>query len=79
MDFQTSLVTYLVYVSLLLVIQGEGEVVLLPIVLGTDLHTGGVLGLLQEEQHLPALLKRFAKWPKFQAICLSEIQLVLDS
>ena len=79
MDLQSSLVTYLVYVSVLLVIQGEGEVVLLPIVLGTDLHTGGVLGLLQEEQHLPALLKRLTKYPKFQTVRLSEIQLVLDS
>ena len=79
MDLQTTLVTYLVYVPVLLVIQGQGEVVLLPIVLGTDLHTGGVLGLLQEEQHLPALLKRFAKYPKFLTVSLSEIQLVLDS
>ena len=78
MDLQSSLVTYLVYVSVLLVIQGEGEVVLLAIVLCADLHTGGVLGILQEEQHLPALLKRFAKYPKFLTVSLSEIQLVLD-
>ena len=57
-----------------LVIKGHGEGVLLPIALGTDPHTVLLFGLLVQEQHLPALLKRLAEDVEFFSMSLEEIQ-----
>ena len=58
MYLQTSLVRDLVDMPLLLVIEGQGEgVLLVPIVLSTDFDTGGVFGHLEQEHHFPAFFK----------------------
>ena len=64
-DLQTSLVSYLVNVPILLIIEGKGEQFLvLAKVLGTDLNTATIHSHLEEEDDLAALVKRFTKYLK---------------
>ena len=75
MDLQPCLVTDFVEVPVFLVIQGEGEEVLIGIVLGNDLDTGAILGQLEKEHDPIAVIKRFTKYSKPVLVCLKNVQI----